>query len=285
VKEDGDAAGDVAYALGNIAESDAGRQSCIDAGAPLALTNLAKEKAVKENGYAAKWVAVALSKLAESDTGRQSCIAAGAPLVLTNLAKEKAVKENGDAAMNVAGALYYITMCASGRQSCIAAGAPIALTDLAKEKAVKENGDAARCISQVYKTITEKVLNSPPPPPPKKKVVPEPEPTTPIHVVYKIPANTPIGIKGVATSTPEIREGTGCTTFIQELKEGGLLKTSGAIEGSGIFSIAGVDVSTKTRADILDVAKNAAMTGQGFDFILSYKRGTVPTGANIQNQN
>ena len=41
VKENGSAARSVARALGNIAESDAGRQSCIDAGAPLALVALA----------------------------------------------------------------------------------------------------------------------------------------------------------------------------------------------------------------------------------------------------
>jgi hypothetical protein len=39
----------VADALGNIAESDTGRQSCIDAGAPLALVTLSGEKSVKEN--------------------------------------------------------------------------------------------------------------------------------------------------------------------------------------------------------------------------------------------
>jgi hypothetical protein len=67
-----------------------GRQSCIDAGAPLALTELAKEKAVKENSDAARWnVAYALGNIAKSDTGRQSCIDAGAPLALTNWQKRK----------------------------------------------------------------------------------------------------------------------------------------------------------------------------------------------------
>jgi hypothetical protein len=78
VKENGYAASNVANALGNIALSDTGRQSCIDAGAPLALVTLAGEKAVKENGNAAGNVACALGNIAESDTGRQSCIDAGA---------------------------------------------------------------------------------------------------------------------------------------------------------------------------------------------------------------
>jgi hypothetical protein len=65
VKENGDAARNVATALGNIASSETGRQSCIDAGAPLALTNLAKEKAVKENGNAASNVASALGNIAQ----------------------------------------------------------------------------------------------------------------------------------------------------------------------------------------------------------------------------
>jgi hypothetical protein len=53
-------------ALKNIAQSDTGRQSCIAAGAPLALTNLAKEKIVKETGTAAGNVAFALGNIAQS---------------------------------------------------------------------------------------------------------------------------------------------------------------------------------------------------------------------------
>jgi hypothetical protein len=64
VKENGNAASNVASALGKIAKSDTGRQSCIDAGAPLALTELAKENAVKENGNAAGNVAYALGNIA-----------------------------------------------------------------------------------------------------------------------------------------------------------------------------------------------------------------------------
>jgi hypothetical protein len=48
---------------GNIAQSESGRQSCIDAGAPLALTNLAKEKAVKEDSTAAEGVADAYRQI------------------------------------------------------------------------------------------------------------------------------------------------------------------------------------------------------------------------------
>jgi hypothetical protein len=114
-------------------ESDTGRQSCIDAGAPLALVTLSGEKSVKENGNAASNVARALGNIALSDTGRQSCIDAGATLALVTLSGEKSVKENGDAAGNVARALRNIAKSDTGRQSCIDAGAPIALVHLASE--------------------------------------------------------------------------------------------------------------------------------------------------------
>jgi ankyrin repeat protein len=153
VKENGVTAWWVANALGKISLSDTGRQCCIAAGAPLALTELAKEKAVKENSDAAKWVAHALGSIAESETGRQSCIDAGAPLVLVTLSGEKAVKEKGDAARRVAFALNYISESESGRQSCIDAGAPLALTNLAKEKAVKENAHAAEHVARALCNI------------------------------------------------------------------------------------------------------------------------------------
>jgi serine/threonine protein kinase len=154
VKKDAKEVRRVSNALSKIAETIAGHQSCIDAGAPLALTNLAKEKAVKENGDAAWYVALALKNIADSESGRQSCIDAGASLVLTNLAKEKAVKENGSAAAWVAFALGNISSSESGRQSCIDAGAPLALTDLAKEKAVKENGEAAANVAWALGNIS-----------------------------------------------------------------------------------------------------------------------------------
>ena len=62
-----------------------------------------------------------------------------------------------------------------------------------------------------------------------------------------------------------------------------MLKTNGTVQGCGIYSIAGIDVSNKTRAEILDVAKNAAKNGQAFDFVLAYKRGETPQGAVISN--
>jgi serine/threonine protein kinase len=158
VKKDAKEVGRVSNALKNIAESESGRQSCINAGAARALTDLAKEKAVKENGDAAANVAWALGKIAASESGRQSCIDAGAPLVLTNLAKEKAVKEYGLAAANVAYALRNIAQSESGRQSCIDAGAPLVLTNLAKEKAVKENSEAARYVADAYRQIIGKVM-------------------------------------------------------------------------------------------------------------------------------
>jgi hypothetical protein len=101
------APGRIAGALSAIAESETGRQSCIDAGAALALTELAREKVVKENG--AWGVAIALGNIAKSEIGRQSCISAGAPLALTELAREEAVKENGEAARLVANAYKIIT--------------------------------------------------------------------------------------------------------------------------------------------------------------------------------
>ena len=81
----------VALSLSNIAKSDRGRQSCIDAGAPLALTELAKEKAVKENRSAAVNVALALGNIAESNTGRQSCFNTGAPFALVLLSQQEAI--------------------------------------------------------------------------------------------------------------------------------------------------------------------------------------------------
>jgi hypothetical protein len=155
VKENGEAAWNVSWALGKIACSEPGRQSCIDAGATLALTILAKEKAVKEYSNAAGNVAYALGYISKSETGRQSCIAAGAPLALTELAKEKAVKENSEAAWNVSWALGKIACSEPGRQSCIDAGATLALTDLAKEKTVKENGEAARSVAAALGNIAQ----------------------------------------------------------------------------------------------------------------------------------
>jgi hypothetical protein len=155
VKEDSEAARNVAFALCNIACSETGRQSCIAAGAPLALVALAKEKTVKENSEAASNVAAALGHIAESETGRQSCIAAGAPLALTELAKEKAVKEYSYAARNVACALGNIAESETGCQSCIAAGAPFALTDLAKEKTVKENSETAENVALALGNISK----------------------------------------------------------------------------------------------------------------------------------
>jgi hypothetical protein len=67
VKENSDAVRDIAIALGYIAWSESGRQSCIAAGAPLALTDLAKEKAVKEDARPAGNVADALRKIAENE--------------------------------------------------------------------------------------------------------------------------------------------------------------------------------------------------------------------------
>ena len=63
VTKDANEIGRVSNALYEIALSDAGRQSCIAAGAPLALTDLAKEKTVKENGEAARYVADAYREI------------------------------------------------------------------------------------------------------------------------------------------------------------------------------------------------------------------------------
>jgi hypothetical protein len=94
VKDNSKAANNVAYALSNIAKSEVGRQSCIDAGAPLALVTLAGEKAVKETNYAAGNVAFALYNISQSDTGRQSCFNTGAPSALVLLSQQEAVIAN-----------------------------------------------------------------------------------------------------------------------------------------------------------------------------------------------
>jgi ankyrin repeat protein len=145
----------VVCALELIASSESGRQSCIAAGATLALTDLAKENIVKENGYATEYVARALSNIAERDAGRQSCIDAKAPLALSELAKEKAVKENSTAAEYVALALGNISESDAGHHSCIAAGATLALTELAKETAVKGYSYAAGNVARALYIISK----------------------------------------------------------------------------------------------------------------------------------
>jgi hypothetical protein len=157
VKENSYAAWNVARALSYIEFSDTGRQSCIDAGTPLALVTLSGEKAVKKYGDAAGNVARALGNIAFSDAGIQSCIDTGAPLALVTLSGEKSVKENSFAANNVAYALGKIAQSDTGRQSCIDAGAPFALVLLSQHIAVIANPNAR---SVIFKSLS--ILSSDP---------------------------------------------------------------------------------------------------------------------------
>jgi hypothetical protein len=72
-------------------QSDTGRQSCIDAGVPLALTAMACELSVKSNdNNEAIWqISDALEELSKSDNGMRACVSA-----LTTLMTETHVKEN-----------------------------------------------------------------------------------------------------------------------------------------------------------------------------------------------
>jgi hypothetical protein len=106
VKEDSVTASNVAYALCKIAESESGRQACINAGATLALVSLSGEKAVKGNGVAAGNVAAALSNIAKSESGRQSCIKAGATLALISLFFQKSILIDASTRTTIIGALW-----------------------------------------------------------------------------------------------------------------------------------------------------------------------------------
>jgi serine/threonine protein kinase len=143
----------LAEALTTIAESDTGRQSCVDAGAPGALISFFYEKAVKENCEVTSKVALALSSIASSDEGRQACIDAGAPFVLADLACQQSVKENGETACNVAGALRIILQSEAGRKACVDAGVIFSLIALSQEKSVKGNGSAVRNIAATLSSI------------------------------------------------------------------------------------------------------------------------------------
>jgi hypothetical protein len=74
---------------------------------------------------------------------------------------------------------------------------------------------------------------------------------------------------------------TGCSVYISTLKEGGPLKTQGAAELSGMYSIDGVNVSKMKRAEVLTIAKAAATSGKPFDLVLSYNAADVPPGSEI----
>ena len=69
VKESAGAAEVVAWALANIAGSDAGKAACVTAGAPAALTLLAGKPAVAGSAGAVVSVARALADIAGSDSG------------------------------------------------------------------------------------------------------------------------------------------------------------------------------------------------------------------------
>jgi hypothetical protein len=119
-----------------IAESETGCQSCIDAGAPLVLTELAREKLVKENVVAARYIANALSNIAKSNAGRQSCIDAQAPLALVSLSHGI---EDYETIKSVKKAIWIISGTEIGRQACIDAKAPYSFIDWASKKSSRMN--------------------------------------------------------------------------------------------------------------------------------------------------
>jgi hypothetical protein len=93
-------------------------------------------------------------------------------------------------------------------------------------------------------------------------------------IVYHVESG-PIGIQQVLESEDDEFK-TGCLTYIAELKKGGVLEILGAEEGSGIFSIDGVNVSKMNKTQLLENAKSAASSGKPFDIVLSYGEGHVP---------
>ena len=66
VKEKHEAIESITYTLWKITETSTSIQSCIDAGAPLILTELASEKAVKENFDASNYITWTLGNISKS---------------------------------------------------------------------------------------------------------------------------------------------------------------------------------------------------------------------------
>ena len=140
--------------LRSIALSSSGKQICINSGAPSALTDLFRERAVRDNWKAIRDIAATLDSISLCTAGMKACIIANTPFVLTSLAGEKAVKENGEAAKWIAGALWNIAMDDRGRQSCIKAGAVSALKSLSSERAVKDDDDASLWVRGARESVT-----------------------------------------------------------------------------------------------------------------------------------
>jgi serine/threonine protein kinase len=147
--------------LWTIAETDEGSQICIDAGAPFALTALAREEVSKENSDTAQTILAAIWRIAKISPGKEAFIVAGAPFALTDLACSEAVKKSSNAAWNVAGAIraiiinlsgvHFVGIHSVGLQACIVSGAPSTLTNLARENSVKQNFGAARAVAEALK--------------------------------------------------------------------------------------------------------------------------------------
>jgi hypothetical protein len=143
----------VARALANIALSDSGRQSCIDAGATLALTTMMTETHVKMNGDAACNVALALRNIAQSDTGRQCCIDAGAPLALVVLAAEF-VLQLGIFSITVPSdvikALNEFSKSEQGMLDCITA-----ISSFATKTFVKKDCNAVKFVAETFNNFAK----------------------------------------------------------------------------------------------------------------------------------
>jgi serine/threonine protein kinase len=155
VKENIEAAEQVARALRNISTSAVGVQSCVHTGAASALVALARKRIVKENSDVTEQVVGALRNISESAAGMQSCIDAGAASVLVALSNKGVVNDNDDIAKQVAGALHNISTSAVGVQSCVHTGAASALVAMTRMRIVKENSEVAKQVVGALRNISE----------------------------------------------------------------------------------------------------------------------------------
>jgi serine/threonine protein kinase len=155
VKENIEAAEQVARALRNISTSAVGVQSCVHTGAASALVALARKRIVKENSDVTEQVVGALRNISESAAGMQSCIDAGAASVLVALSNKGVVNDNDDIAKQVAGALHNISTSAVGVQSCVHTGAASALVAMSRMRIVKENSEVAKQVVGALRNISE----------------------------------------------------------------------------------------------------------------------------------
>jgi ankyrin repeat protein len=89
-----DIANFVTGAFARISTSNAGKQSCIDAGVPSKLVFLTRAEAIQESDVAVMNIARSLWNISQIDEGRQACIDADAPYAYIDWAYKKSAKEN-----------------------------------------------------------------------------------------------------------------------------------------------------------------------------------------------